>query len=98
MEVRRRMVWIGVAFALIGCDEVGNTQGSPSRPQANSSTCGATALQDLVGTGIDKLDSASLPPNKRFILSGSTTSGVTVPDRLSVEVGRDGRVVRVFCG
>lgn len=61
-------------------------------------TCGADGLQDLVGTSVGALDSATLPETRRVIFPGMAVTMDFRPERLNIEVGSDDRIARVFCG
>lgn len=60
--------------------------------------CGAASRQDLVGTSVGTLDSASLPEGTRVLFPGMAATTDLREDRLNVEVGGNDTVVRVYCG
>lgn len=65
---------------------------------AGEDACGAAGLQSLVGTSVGTLDPAALPEPRRVIFFGQPVTMDFRAERLNVEIGKDDRVARVFCG
>ncbi len=67
-------------------------------PAAEAGSCGAAGLQSLVGTSVGSLDAGKLPSPRRVIFPGQAVTMDYRTDRLNVEIGKDDKVARVFCG
>jgi hypothetical protein len=81
-----------LALPLLGaCKE----DGPPAVATADS--CGAAALQGLVGTPVDQADLSAHAP-LRVIPPGTAVTMDHRPDRLNVETDAGGVITRVFCG
>jgi hypothetical protein len=76
----------------------GETQTADAGPAAGENACGAAELQSLVGTSVGSLDPATLPEPRRVIFFGQAVTMDFRADRLNVEIGKDDKVARVFCG
>ena len=76
----------------------GETQIADAGPAAGENACGAAELQSLVGTSVGSLDPATLPEPRRVIFFGQAVTMDFRADRLNVEIGKDDKVARVFCG
>jgi hypothetical protein len=61
-------------------------------------TCQMAAHQGLVGTLGSTIDRATLPPLTRVICHDCVVTMDYRAERLNIELGPDGRVVRLRCG
>lgn len=76
--------------------ETESAAGEP--PAAGDDSCGAAELQSLVGTSVGALDPATLPEPRRVIFFGQAVTMDFRAERLNVEIGKDDKIARVFCG
>lgn len=60
-------------------------------------TCGAAALQSLVGQDRSALAGMEPGPKLRILEPGSVVTMDFRADRLNIELDEDGRVVRLYC-
>lgn len=90
----RTLSAVGLLAALGAC---GAMQGG-SGTDAAADACGASGLQNLVGTSVGALDPASLPEPRRIIFPGQSATTDFVEERLNLEIGADDQVARVYCG
>ena len=67
-----------------------------SRPEPD--TCQMNAHQSLVGADGDEIDRATLPPLTRVICHDCAVTMDYRAERLNIELGPDGKVVRLRCG
>ncbi len=65
-------------------------------PAANA--CGADELQDLVGQPRAAASDITFAVPVRIIEPGMAVTMDYRADRLNVEIGRDARIARIFCG
>ena len=72
--------------------------GGTTGAAASADACGAAGLQSLVGTSVGALDPETLPEPRRVIFFGQPVTMDFRAERLNVEIGKDDRVARVFCG
>lgn len=102
---------LGLLLALGACDKMkapaGSSEGAaaagPAAAEAPKAAdakdaCTAAAHQSLVGTGAGALDSATLPKGTRVIFPGMPVTMDYRADRLNIEIGKNDKVARVFCG
>lgn len=103
---------LGLLLALGACDKMkapaGSSEGAaPAAPAAPAEApktadakdaCTAAAHQNLVGTGAGSLDSATLPKGTRVIFPGMPVTMDYRAERLNIEIGKNDKVARVFCG
>lgn len=90
----RRIATLFMALALISaCQEEAVP---PATLPAES--CGAEALQHLVGQTEAAAQGVAAPGAVRIIRPGMAVTMDYSPTRLNVEIGPDGRIVRVTCG
>lgn len=83
------------AVALAGCVEAPPPPATGADPDA----CGAAALQDLVGQDEGALAAMTFPADRVRVIGPDTAVTMDYrPDRLNIEVGRDGTILRVYCG
>lgn len=71
---------------------------APKAADAGKDTCGAAAHQALVGSGAGSLDAATLPKGTRVIFPGMPVTMDYRIERMNVEVGKNDKVARVYCG
>lgn len=89
----RRLVFLGLcAAALAGCQPKGETL--PDRAE----TCGADALQHLIGEPRGALEGQDIDAPSRILPPGSAMTMDHRRDRLNVELDEAGRITRVWCG
>lgn len=97
-----RILAAGAALLALGACDAMNQGAAPDGVEpavvAEEDACGAAARQGLVGTSVGALEAASLPENRRIIFPGMPVTMDYRADRLNVEIGRDDRIARVFCG
>ena len=90
------MLILGLAVA--GCDQPAPPSdkgtSAPSLPQGD---CGAEKLQGLVGQSESVVRQMTLPQSARVIQPGQAITADFRPDRLNVEIGKDGRIGRIGC-
>jgi len=67
-----------------------------SRPAPD--TCEMAAHQNLIGMDGSAIDQTSLPANSRVVCHECAVTLDYRADRLNVELGPDGKVVRLRCG
>jgi hypothetical protein len=90
---------LALLAALAACTpKEGGTETADAGPAAGDDSCGAAELQSLVGTSVGALDPATLPEPRRVIFFGQTVTMDFRAERLNVEIGKDDKVARVFCG
>ncbi len=61
-------------------------------------TCGADALQHLVGRSVSDHDFTAEAKSVRILPPGSAMTMDHRPDRLNVAVGKDEMIERIWCG
>ena len=61
-------------------------------------TCGAVALQDLVGKDGKTLSAVVQRKGTRIFTHGAALTMDFIPDRLNVELDGSGTILRIFCG
>ena len=97
---------LGAVLALGACDKLkqtgekveGDAKTGEAAVVAGEDMCGATAHQNLVGTGAGALDPGALPAGTRVIFPGMPVTMDFRAERLNVEVGGGDKVALVFCG
>lgn len=99
------LVASALLLGLAACDPVGvgldagaEGEGPGIAVASAEDACGAETLQGLVGTSVGELQAASLPENRRIIFPGMAVTMDYRAERINVEIGRDDRIARVFCG
>ena len=70
----------------------------PSDEGVEMNSCGAEALQNLVGQPKTALDDAALPAVVRVIHPGDAVTLDFNPARLNVELDADGVIAKLSCG
>ncbi|MCK4711580.1 MAG: hypothetical protein KAT26_01740 [Marinosulfonomonas sp.] len=60
--------------------------------------CGATEYLDLIGQSADALAAAKIPEPKRIITPGMIVTQELNTKRLNVDVGKNNRIIRFWCG
>lgn len=61
-------------------------------------TCGAAALQTLIGQPVSVLDTTRFSQPVRIIPPGTAVTMDYNPARLNIETDAQGRITRVYCG
>ena len=84
-----------MAIGLAGCapQAAGFGGGVPA-----ADPCGAARVKDYVGRTRDAVEAAKLGQPARVIPHGGAATLDFRPDRINFELGRDGRVSRIYCG
>lgn len=87
------------AGLLAGCDATTNwVMPGPPVPVPVTDSCGATALQPLIGQPVTVLPDAGVWSSIRVIRPGQAVTMDFSATRLNVEVDAAGRMIRIFCG
>lgn len=97
----KRMMLGLAALGLAACAP-GPQGAAPSAPQSAADataqdTCGASRFQHLIGTRLDAIDPAAMPPGTRLLTPTSMVTRDFRPDRLNVMSGTDGLVSSLQC-
>ena len=88
-----RLVFLGIgAVALAACHPEAET------PPEMAESCGAEALQHLVGQPRSAFESQNIDAPTRILPPGSAMTMDHRPDRLNVDLDEDGRISRIWCG
>lgn len=91
---RETLLAMLAALALAACE----TGKEPSIPRLDlPQNCGAEDMQELVGQPRSALDSAEIPSGTRVIGPDDAVTADYRPDRMNVEIGRDGTIEKVSC-
>jgi hypothetical protein len=70
-----------------------------SPPDADATdTCGAAALDELVGQDLSALSAMTFPDTTRFIRPGDAVTMDYVAERLNFDLSDDGKIQRAWCG
>ena len=89
--MKRVMMMAGSIVALLAACQ-------PERPEdAGLASCGADALQGLVGKPADVLLGMTFDADTRILRPGMPVTMDYRPDRLNIEIDADERIVRVHC-
>ena len=81
-----------LALTLVACQE------EEQEDDAAEETCGAAALQELVGTDIAERPDLDPDTDLRIIEPGMAVTMDYRADRLNIEVDEAGQVTKVYCG
>ncbi|MDJ1009392.1 MAG: I78 family peptidase inhibitor [Paracoccaceae bacterium] len=81
-----------LALALAAC-----TEAAPP-PSPAEDGCGAAALADLVGQDASALAAMTFPDTTRFIRPGDAVTMDYSAERLNIDLGADGTILRLWCG
>jgi hypothetical protein len=96
-----RTVVILIAFGLAGCEQVA-PPGFDRMPAklAPGDRCGASSssYQSLVGRNKSYLSDMLLPTGARVIQPGMAVTADYSAERLNIDIGKDGRIARIWCG
>jgi hypothetical protein len=100
MSPLRPLFALGLLAAVAGCETMqpAAEPGETPPAQAAGDSCGAAALQGLLGRSVGDLDPATLPANRRVLFPGMAATMDYVPGRVNVVVGTSDRIERVYCG
>lgn len=91
--MRRIATLTAVLASLSACQQ------EPAPPATlPAESCGAGDLQHLVGQPEAAAAGVSAPAAVRVIRPGMAVTMDYSPSRLNIEIGADGRIVRVTCG
>jgi Peptidase inhibitor I78 family len=73
---------------------------SPDRlpPEPAPNECGAGGMQDLMGKHRSVFAAMTLPRGTRIIEPGMAITEDYGPTRLNIDLAKDGRITRVWCG
>ncbi len=90
----RRIATLTAALAaLAACQD---EAAPPPAPPADS--CGAATLQGLVGQPEGMAAAVKAPGPVRILRPGMAVTMDYSPTRLNIEIGTDGRILRLSCG
>lgn len=84
--------------AVLGLGACVVVAGTGPEPRGEAGDCGAAALQHLVGQHESVLAAMTFPAPTRIIHPGQAVTMDYLPSRLNIEIGQDGRIIRVRCG
>jgi hypothetical protein len=100
MSFSKPLFALGLLAALAACETVQTAiePGETPPAQAAGDSCGAAALQGLLGRSVGDLDPATLPANRRVLFPGMAATMDYAPGRVNVVVGTNDRIERVYCG
>lgn len=92
-----------LALVLAGCvpveaPPVAPGPGKPARPAPPVGLCDAPQMQGLVGQDGAVLDSLSLPDPVRIIKPGMAVTMDYAPERMNIQIDRNGLIESVTCG
>ena len=90
------LIFAGVA--LLAACQPAPPRTSPEEPAPTRDTCGASALQTLIGRPARVLETMKFATVVRIIRPGMAVTMDYVPDRLNIEIDADGDISRVTCG
>jgi len=89
----QRLVFLGIgAIALAACQ--------PDREAApdTAKSCGADALQHLVGEPRSAFESQNIDAPTRILPPGSVMTMDHRLDRLNIDLDEEGQITRIWCG
>lgn len=98
MTIARGLAAAALLAALAACAQQEDGAAAETETASAENACGAAELQSLVGTSVGALDASALPEPRRVIFPGQPVTMDYRADRLNVEIGRDDKVARVYCG
>jgi hypothetical protein len=87
-------------LVLAACDDGLSTptEAPPDMSLPQVAGCPAPDTGTLLGLDVAALEILELPEGTRIFRTGDPVTADFSPDRLNLEVGRDGTIVNVFCG
>lgn len=95
----------GLALALTACAVTDRGQGltdpammEPPHFGEGDDVCGAAGRDYLVGQSINEVDLDTLARTIRTIYPGQMVTMDHRPDRLNIDVGEAGKILRLWCG
>lgn len=71
---------------------------APEEGETETSSCAPGVLERLVGQPESVLEVVDLPENTRVLHVGAPATTDHRPERVNIEIGTDGHIVRVWCG
>jgi hypothetical protein len=89
----RRIATLTMALAIVSA-----CKDEPQPPGMPDDRCGAAALHALVGQTEGIVAGAKAPGPVRIIRPGMAVTMDYSPTRLNIEIGTDGRILRLSCG
>ena len=90
--MRHGVVFMVAAMALAACKP------AETPPPNRTESCGAAALQHLVGQPQAALEAEAINAPTRILPPGSAMTMDHRPDRLNVELDDTGTIQRLWCG
>lgn len=87
----RSLVILGGMVVLVACQSVPPGETGPE-------SCGAGALQGLIGQSAEVLETMKFAAPTRILRPGMAVTMDFSPDRLNIEIDGAERIVRVQCG
>ncbi len=101
MSPLRPLIALGLLATLAACETMQPAAEPGETPPAQATagdSCGAAALQGLLGRSVGDLDPSTLPENRRVLFPGMAATMDFQPGRVNVVVGTNDRIERVYCG
>jgi hypothetical protein len=90
--MRQGVVFMVAAMALAACKTV------ETPPPDRAETCGAEALQHLVGQPQAALEDETITAPTRILPPGAMRTMDHRPERLNVDIDDSGTILRLWCG
>lgn len=81
-------------LALAACVQ---PEGTEIVADPDPNTCGAPKYEGLIGQSAAALDKMTFPAGTRILRPNSPMTMDMRPDRLNIEIGKDGKVRKVSC-
>ncbi|NIY79161.1 hypothetical protein HCZ23_06720 [Celeribacter sp. HF31] len=85
---------------LTACNEEAPAAGErdPALPKPSDLSCAIDMVTPLIGEMPTALEAIDIPDPVRVIRPGMAITEDYRPDRTNIDIGRDGRIARVWCG
>jgi hypothetical protein len=90
--MRQGVVFMVAAMALAACNP------AEAPPPDRAETCGAEALQHLVGQPQAALEDETITAPTRILPPGAMRTMDHRPERLNVDIDDSGTILRLWCG
>ncbi len=87
-----------LTLGLAACEPVAPPGPDSLPPEPAPNECGAGGMQDLVGKDKSVFAAMTFPIGTRIIEPGMAITEDYSPTRLNIDLGKDGRITRVWCG
>jgi len=97
--LRAPSILAAMTLGLVACSsESSTTIVRPGVPAAQTDTCGAAPLQNLIGQPVTMLPAALKGPSLRIIRPGQAVTQDFSPTRINVHVNRSSFITGITCG